>query len=75
MGVLIAKALKGLLGTLGSVLMSIAWSFFGEKVVGKAIFALLRSLAKRSATGIDDELVEDAYQSWTKGDYKADKDK
>ena len=52
--------LGSLLGILKSVAIKIVMSFFGEKLVGKAVFGLLAQLAKSTDNKLDDEIVEDA---------------
>jgi len=53
-----------LFSVLGKVLMQLGTSLLTEKVLKKAIIFALESVAKRTATDIDDKLLQIAKEQW-----------
>lgn len=49
---------------LGKVLLQLATSLLTEKVLKKAIILALENVAKRTATDIDDKLLQIAKEQW-----------
>ncbi|WMB74234.1 hypothetical protein RA178_06355 [Shewanella oncorhynchi] len=53
-----------ILNILKTSLIKVVMSFFGEKIIIKACFGLLKTLAAKTTNTLDDQLVKDAEDSY-----------
>lgn len=53
-----------IIGTLGSVLLSMLMSLLTEKFMKKALIAGLEALAKKTENEVDDKVVAAAKEAW-----------